>query len=268
MRPGPRLSAVVTAAQLCMLPACCSRQAGSSTKLSIAYLLNMLLPQPLLLQQCCRPGARGGRGEFSWDNVKADKDREYYLGHSVKATTGRWAKGESLVQHSSWQPHSTTHSIDADIIDTRVAALVFQLKEDLLQGCQHGQKQLQVVCCICICAAVSCPVAAMCRQLSVPFEVRCARQSVPAVRKMLHAPALTVTAAEIGPSNTEVLCRTSLLFIAGKDVFWYTKAGGAGGVSSDELQAVKQQERDMMAEVRRRTSSTSAKPCLRGRAAW
>ncbi|KAF6259459.1 kinase phosphorylation protein-domain-containing protein, partial [Scenedesmus sp. NREL 46B-D3] len=74
-----------------------------------------------------RPGARGGRGEFSWDNVKADKDREYYLGHSVKATTGRWAKG--------------------------------------------------------------------------------------------------------------------------KDVFWYTKAAGAGGVSNDELEAVKQQERDMMAEA-------------------
>lgn len=87
-----------------------------------------------------RPGARGGRAEFSWENVKADKDREYCkskqsklsvvvlaghdikllraassplqllfmcmlfpdtctsadLGHSVKATTGRWAKGTSL----------------------------------------------------------------------------------------------------------------------------------------------------------------------------
>jgi hypothetical protein len=32
-------------------------------------------------------------------------------------------------------------------------------------------------------------------------------------------------------------------------VFWYTKAAGAGGVSNDELEAVKQQERDMMAEV-------------------
>lgn len=41
-----------------------------------------------------RPGARGGRGEFSWDNVKNDKDREYYLGHSVKALTGRWQKSE------------------------------------------------------------------------------------------------------------------------------------------------------------------------------
>jgi hypothetical protein len=35
----------------------------------------------------------GGRGEFNWDNVKADKDREFYLGHSVKALTGRWQKG-------------------------------------------------------------------------------------------------------------------------------------------------------------------------------
>lgn len=43
-------------------------------------------------------GARGGRGEFSWDNVKSDKDREFYLGHSVKAATGRWQKGA----FSSW----------------------------------------------------------------------------------------------------------------------------------------------------------------------
>ena len=43
-----------------------------------------------------RPGARGGRGEFSWESVKADKDREFYLGHSVKALTGRWQKGKDV----------------------------------------------------------------------------------------------------------------------------------------------------------------------------
>ncbi|GIL88512.1 hypothetical protein Vretifemale_16487 [Volvox reticuliferus] len=43
-----------------------------------------------------RPGARGGRDQFSWDNVKADKDREYYLGHSVKALAGRWQKGRDV----------------------------------------------------------------------------------------------------------------------------------------------------------------------------
>ena len=47
-------------------------------------------PEPI------RPGARGGRAEFSWDNVKADKDREYYLGHSVKALAGRWQKGKDV----------------------------------------------------------------------------------------------------------------------------------------------------------------------------
>jgi hypothetical protein len=28
--------------------------------------------------------------------VKADKDREYYLGHSVKALAGRWQKGRDV----------------------------------------------------------------------------------------------------------------------------------------------------------------------------
>jgi hypothetical protein len=31
--------------------------------------------------------------EFNWDDVKADKHRENYLGHSVKAPVGRWQKG-------------------------------------------------------------------------------------------------------------------------------------------------------------------------------
>lgn len=70
-----------------------------------------------------RGGTRGGADQFNWENVKvcqsslavckqaycgtnffkpnggcvsdaqADPDREFYLGHSVKATTGRWQKG-------------------------------------------------------------------------------------------------------------------------------------------------------------------------------
>jgi len=43
-----------------------------------------------------RGGTRGGRDQFSWDNVKSDADREHYLGHSVKASVGRWQKGKDL----------------------------------------------------------------------------------------------------------------------------------------------------------------------------
>ena len=43
-----------------------------------------------------RGGTRGGADQFSWESVKADKDREFYLGHSVKATTGRWQKGGAV----------------------------------------------------------------------------------------------------------------------------------------------------------------------------
>lgn len=31
--------------------------------------------------------------EFSWDDVKVDKHRENYIGHSIKAPVGRWQKG-------------------------------------------------------------------------------------------------------------------------------------------------------------------------------
>lgn len=43
-----------------------------------------------------RGGVRGGRDQFSWDDVKVDKHRENYIGHSIKASVGRWQKGKDL----------------------------------------------------------------------------------------------------------------------------------------------------------------------------
>ena len=41
-------------------------------------------------------GARGGRDQFKWGDVREDKHRENYLGHSVFASKGRWQNGKDL----------------------------------------------------------------------------------------------------------------------------------------------------------------------------
>lgn len=47
-----------------------------------------------------RTGTRGGAGEFKWSDVKADKDRENYLGHSINAPQGRWQNSKDIHWYS------------------------------------------------------------------------------------------------------------------------------------------------------------------------
>ncbi|KAF7190216.1 Multiple myeloma tumor-associated protein 2-like [Pseudocercospora fuligena] len=48
-----------------------------------------------LLQSVHKEGSRGGVN-FSWDDVKSSNHRENYLGHSLMAPVGRWAKNKDL----------------------------------------------------------------------------------------------------------------------------------------------------------------------------
>eukprot|EP00304_Pavlova_gyrans_P005772 CAMPEP_0206042486 /NCGR_PEP_ID=MMETSP1466-20131121/6586_1 /ASSEMBLY_ACC=CAM_ASM_001126 /TAXON_ID=44452 /ORGANISM="Pavlova gyrans, Strain CCMP608" /LENGTH=85 /DNA_ID=CAMNT_0053417195 /DNA_START=46 /DNA_END=299 /DNA_ORIENTATION=- len=63
-----------------------------------------------------RGGTRGGRDQFNWNDVKNDKYRENYLGHSVKAATGRWQQGRDLFWY---QKSGNTLGLDESLEELR-----------------------------------------------------------------------------------------------------------------------------------------------------
>lgn len=69
-------------------------------------------------------GTRGGAAEFKWSDVKADKDRENYLGHSINAPQGRWQNHKDI----HWYNRNKSDVIDEDAVRREKAREIKEIK--------------------------------------------------------------------------------------------------------------------------------------------
>ncbi|XP_053760752.1 multiple myeloma tumor-associated protein 2 isoform X2 [Panthera pardus] len=68
-----------------------------------------------------RGGVRGGQDQFSWEDVKTDKQRENYLGNSLMAPVGRWQKGRDLTWYAKGRADGAGLSREEELAAVRQA---------------------------------------------------------------------------------------------------------------------------------------------------
>lgn len=91
-------------------------------------------------QGTVREGARGGRAEFSWDQVRTDEHRENYLGHSILAPTGRWQKGRDITWYNKNEQKDSDEAQTSALEARRKELLSIKQKEEEEMNRRLGKK--------------------------------------------------------------------------------------------------------------------------------